>query len=217
MWDNLLLYVFITHNSPFPCLPRTTPPFSLLFPLLNSPNLVIVTGEGKKKQEEIEQAKKTINELEANLKRTKEEMDETKKQLLEADLKARMGRDECERLLKHTTHSETLQTECAITMKKDRDEIDKLRKSLLEVESQARRDGDELVRLSHALTDITTAKNAVNKQVNDMDSQLKKLREESEREKRYCNRILIYIYMLIYTLRIHYPLVSFYTLTHPIY
>ena len=156
----------------------------LLYTKHTSPlHLILYPGEGKKKQEEIEQAKKTISELEIHIKRINDDMEDTKKLLLEADLKVRLGRDESDRLLKHTTHLEKLHTECASTMKKDREEIDKLRKSLMEIESQSRRDGDELIRVNYALTDMTTAKNALSKQVIDMEIQLKKSREESERLK----------------------------------
>ena len=80
---------------------------------------------------------------------------------------------------------EKAMAERVLAAKKDREEIETLRKDLQDAESQRRRDGDETVRLTHLLTDATAAKSSGDKTMAELEVQIKRLREDVERGRRY--------------------------------
>ena len=126
------------------------------------------------------------------IKRSNEDCDTTKKLLLAAESQVRQleesvtwSKKSVEEAVATRIGLEKAMAEKVLAAKKDREEMETLRKDLQDAESQRRRDGDETVRLTHLLTDATTAKNSGDKAILELEVQIKRLREDVERGRRY--------------------------------
>ena len=141
-------------------------------------------------------ADRIIAELQGAARTTTAELDTARRQLLEGELAVRKGRDESERLQKlldDTTAgrsaAEKAYADLGVGAKRDREEADKLRKDLNEADSQRRRDGDEITRLGNLLADSVTARKEKEKVVADLETAVKRLRDEVERGKKQVEEV----------------------------